>query len=122
MEAFDFQRLATVVNQARMAHYPTQGLSTYRAREQTVAELSAIFPTRKVELALAFIDLVREAFAKNPAAYNEFFHALKLYESNALDLRDTIIRLMLLCSGSPALLRGLNAFLPAGFRLNVLMG
>ncbi|KAI0707517.1 hypothetical protein C8T65DRAFT_650791 [Cerioporus squamosus] len=104
-----------------MAHYPTHGLSPYHAREQTIAALGGIPPTARQE-ALAFIDLTREEFAKNPAAYNEFFHALKLYEANLLDLKDTIIRLMLLCSGSPTLLRALNAFLPAGWALNLPMG
>ena len=46
-------------------------------------ESSRCFPSRKVDHTLHFIDLVREAFARNPAAYNDFFHTLKLYESNA---------------------------------------
>ena len=36
-----------------------------------------------------------------------------------LDLKDTIIRIMLLCSGSPPLLRELNEFLPDGWRFDV---
>ncbi|RDX54824.1 hypothetical protein OH76DRAFT_1479056 [Lentinus brumalis] len=100
-----------------MAHY--SGLSSSSAREGTIAELSTYFPAQRVQEALAFIDLARKEFAKNPAAYNEFFHALELYEENQLDLKDTIIRLMLLCSGSPTLLRALNAFLPTGWGLNV---
>ncbi|KAI0711466.1 hypothetical protein C8Q76DRAFT_736738 [Earliella scabrosa] len=39
-----------------------------------------------------------------------------------LDLKDTIIRIMLLCSGSPSLLRELNEFLPDGWRFDVVMG
>ena len=43
-------------------------------------------------------------------------------DTSRLDLKDTIIQLVLLCSDSPPLLRALNAFLPAGWRLNVAMG
>ncbi|KAI0747084.1 hypothetical protein C8Q80DRAFT_1179229 [Daedaleopsis nitida] len=122
MDYFNIEWLAAALNQARTRPYSDTILEQKSARSEAAAALSKHFPSSQVRHALRFIEVVRKEFSRRPGAYDQFFQALKLYENQTLDLKDTIIRIMLLCCASPLLLREVNSFLPYGWRFEVLMG
>ncbi|KAH9887252.1 hypothetical protein C8Q73DRAFT_258066 [Cubamyces lactineus] len=91
------------------------------ARASAFAALQEVYSPTHVDRALDFIQLVREQLAGRPAAYDQFFKALKLYEEDRVDLVDVLLRLTILCADVPIILLKLNYFLPSGYSFSLSM-
>ncbi|KAI0336666.1 hypothetical protein GY45DRAFT_1376926 [Cubamyces sp. BRFM 1775] len=95
-------------------------LRSYSLTHASTALREAYFPAQ-VDRALSFIRLVRERLAGRPAAYDQFFKALKLYEEDRVDLVDVLLQLTILCADVPVILVELNYFLPPGYSFSLSM-
>ncbi|KAL7283993.1 hypothetical protein ACG7TL_001266 [Trametes sanguinea] len=110
----DNQRLETLLSAHSMA-LPTSPNSWGLIRASAAAALSEVYPRKRVEKALDFVESVRRQLAGRPAAYDHFFKALKLYEEGRVELVDVLLQLMILCAETPSLLLEVNYFLPPGY-------
>ncbi|KAI0674589.1 hypothetical protein C8Q78DRAFT_605428 [Trametes maxima] len=88
-------------------------------RASAAASLSEIYSRRLIEKALDYLHLVRLQLSGKPMAYDQFFRTLKLYEEDRIELRDALIRLMVMCEECPNVLTGFNDFLPPGYCFGV---
>ncbi|CDO71190.1 hypothetical protein BN946_scf184845.g60 [Trametes cinnabarina] len=101
---------------------PTSDNNWEYVRASAAAALSEVYPRKRVEKALDFVQLVRRQLAGRPAAYDHFFKALKLYEEGRVELVDVLLQLMILCASTPKLLQELNYFLPQGYSYQTSFG
>ncbi|KAI0371330.1 hypothetical protein BV20DRAFT_1051731 [Pilatotrama ljubarskyi] len=114
------KRLETLLS-AHAVSLPAPETASDTSRVSAAAALSEVYPQRAVEKALDYVQLVRRQLAGRPAAYDQFFKALKLYEEGRVELVDVLLRLMIMCAEFPKLLQALNYFLPLGYSFNLSM-
>ncbi|KAI0646582.1 hypothetical protein C8Q79DRAFT_678734 [Trametes meyenii] len=98
---------------------PTDETGWEHGRASAAASLSEIYPRFLIEKALDYLHLVRYQLSGKPLAYDQFFRVLKLYEEDRIELRDALLRLMIMCKEYPVVLLELNYFLPPRYRFNV---
>ncbi|RPD71434.1 PAH2 domain-containing protein [Lentinus tigrinus ALCF2SS1-7] len=94
--------------QAAVYYYPTG-----------VSEQQLNSPKRALDVseALSYIDAVKAQFAQQPEVYNTFLDTMKDFKSQRINTSVVIQRVSNLFHGHPALIQGLNTFLPAGYRM-----
>ncbi|KAI0654935.1 hypothetical protein C8Q70DRAFT_1024702 [Cubamyces menziesii] len=101
---------------------PPSAKGTWDSTRAAVSvSLRDAYSPAQVERALDFIKLVRERLAGRPAAYDQFFKAIKLYEEDRVDLVDVLLQLTILCADAPIILLELNYFLPFGYSFSLSM-
>ncbi|SCU80912.1 LADA_0B10176g1_1 [Lachancea dasiensis] len=67
--------------------------------------------------ALSYLEQVKFQFSTRPDVYNHFLDIMKDYKSQAIDTLGVIERISTLFKGYPALIQGLNTFLPQGYKI-----
>jgi len=71
----------------------------------------------KVEDALAYLDLVKTAYERQPVKYNGFLDIMKEFKAQSIDTPGVIERVIKLFQGHRELILAFNVFLPPGYQL-----
>lgn len=75
--------------------------------------------TLKVETALSYLDQVKHTYRDQPQVYNDFLNIMTEFKSQKIDTPGVINRVMNLFKDHPELIQGFNAFLPPGYKIDV---
>ncbi|XP_065204109.1 uncharacterized protein LOC135834198 [Planococcus citri] len=73
----------------------------------------------KVETALMFLDEIKYKYIRQPQVYNDFLNIMTEFKSQKIDTPGVINRVMHLFKDNPELIQGFNAFLPPGYKIDV---
>ncbi|KAH9819506.1 the Msin3a Pah1-Sap25 Sid complex, partial [Melampsora americana] len=68
--------------------------------------------------ALSYLNQVKLQFQELPGVYNQFLDIMKDFKTQTIDTPGVINGVSSLFRGHPALIQGLNTFLPPGYRIN----
>ncbi|KAK1661387.1 hypothetical protein QYE76_049546 [Lolium multiflorum] len=98
-----------------------QALNNPMEKEEEEEEGAAAAPAAAtVEDAMGYVEAVKVAFKDhNPAMYHEFLRVMDDFRNHRIGIAEVASRVKALFRDSPGLLLGFNAFLPKGYKIQV---
>lgn len=69
------------------------------------------------DTALSFVYQIKNRFAHQPEVYRKVLDTFNDYQSKAIDINETVDRVLRLYAGHPDLIQGFKTFLPQGYEI-----